>query len=143
MQYNEINPIKHATYHFFYQALCAYLSLLYIFFSMPLAYSSTLCFHFFSFRPSALLFFFLFLGLWPHISFLSFQCGSRPSFISHIQHAFHKIQQYNTNINASICYSHLFTHWSRWQKRKVNGPKGLNQRVIFGWLSVWVMRVQK
>ena len=136
---------------------------------LHLSFSSTLCFSqkcFSLFNSNAfgihkhfvLSFSFSYLGLRPYFFPLYFFCFSWPLAISFsflfnvalghllfltMQHAFHKIQQYNTNINASICYNHSFKHWSRWQKRIVNGPKGLNQRIIFGWLSVWVIRVQK
>ena len=127
---------------------------------LHLSFSSTLCFSqifFFLFNSNAfgihkhfvLSFSFSYLGLRPYFFPLYFFCFSWPLAISlsflfnvalgHLlfltmQHAFHTIQQYNTNINASICYNHSFKHWSRWQKRIVNSPKGLNQRIIFGWL---------
>ena len=93
---------------------------------MPLAYSSTLC-YFSLLRPLAIFFFYFFflffLLSWPLAIFFFFLNLSA----SHIFYVacFHKIQQYNTSINASICLSNLFTYWSRWLKRNVNGPKGL------------------
>ena len=119
-------PYQHATClsfsQFFSQALCAS-SLFFLHYAFGIHQHFVLSFFFLGLRPLSLFFAFS----WPlatlFFSFLTKALGQ--ILFSLMQHALHKIHQYNTNINASICYNHSFKHWLRWQKRIVNGPKGL------------------
>ena len=133
MQYNELNPNKHATYHSFFFKHFVLLSI-FLLTHMPLAYISTLCFSFFLLRPSALFSFFLFLllflGLWPPL-FSSFSLkGSRPLLFFPNVACFHNIQSIQFKGDMQLYVIDTYSHIGQGGMKKNEWPKGVESKDI-------------